>query len=85
MTRVTLGITESEIDELMDILKVVKCETFDVNINADNYHQKTKIMLNGNWIAFTDMAQRVVKVLKDTRMKGIIPDEVSIVRDIVQN
>jgi len=42
-------------------------------------------MINGNWVAFTDQGPKIVKVLKDSRQKGDVPDEVSIVRDIVQN
>ena len=42
-------------------------------------------MINGNWVAFTDNGPSIVKVLKNSRRKGDIPDDVSIVRDIVQN
>ena len=42
-------------------------------------------MINGNWVAFTDNGPSIVTVLKNSRRKGDIPDEVSIVRDIVQN
>jgi hypothetical protein len=42
-------------------------------------------MINGNWVAFTDKGFNIVKVLKDSRQKGDLPDEVSIVQDIVQN
>lgn len=41
-------------------------------------------MLNGNWIGFTDKPQKVVQSLKAARTKAFIPDEVSVVRDIVQ-
>ena len=42
-------------------------------------------MINGNWVAFTDNGPSIVTVLKNSRRKGDIPDDVSIVRDIVQN
>lgn len=42
-------------------------------------------MINGDWVAFTDQGPKLVTVLKTAREKGSIPDEVSIVRDIVQN
>ena len=45
---------------------------------------RTKVMLNGNWIGFTDKPQKVVWSLKMARTRGLIPDEVSVVRDIVQ-
>lgn len=51
----------------------------------DNFHTKTKIMINGNWVAFTESGPSIVTVLKTSRRRGDIPDEVSIVRDIVQN
>jgi len=56
-----------------------------LNVNDDNFHTKTKIMINGNWVAFTDQGAKIVTVLKNARQIGNIPDEVSIVRDIVQN
>jgi DNA-directed RNA polymerase II subunit RPB2 len=61
------------------------CEIFDLNVNDENITEKTKIMLNGEWVAFTNQAPKLVTVLKSARQKGNIPDEVSIVRDIVQN
>lgn len=44
-------------------------------------------MINGEWVAFTATSEgpKLVTVLKSARQKGNIPDEVSIVRDIVQN
>lgn len=42
-------------------------------------------MINGDWVAFTSKATHLVNVLKNARQKGSIPEEVSIVRDIVQN
>jgi hypothetical protein len=42
-------------------------------------------MINGNWVAFTDNGPSIVTVLKNSRRKGVISDDVSIVRDIVQN
>jgi DNA-directed RNA polymerase II subunit RPB2 len=41
-------------------------------------------MINGNWAAFTDNELNILNVLKCARRKGDIPDEVSIVRDILQ-
>ena len=42
-------------------------------------------MINGDWVAFTSSPPHLVNVLKNARQKGSIPEEVSIVRDIVQN
>lgn len=66
-------------------MKGLKCEILDQYLISDDFGEKTKIMLNGNWVAFTDNGPSIVKVLKQSRRKGDIPDEVSIVRDIVQN
>lgn len=85
MAKVSLGVHDQMIEELIDLLKSMKCEMFDLSVNDDDFHEKTKIMINGNWVAFTDQGPKIVKVLKDSRQKGDVPDEVSIVRDIVQN
>lgn len=47
--------------------------------------EKTKIMFNGNWIGFAESPEKVIGFLKKTRDSGKISEEVSIVRDIVQN
>ena len=86
MAKVTLGVSEKILDELVQILKSLKCEMFDhLTINSEDFHEKTKIMINGNWISFTDNGPSIVTVLKNSRRRGDIPDEVSIVRDILQN
>lgn len=41
-------------------------------------------MLNGNWIGFTKSPQVMVVSLRIARQNGDIPEEVSIVRDIIQ-
>ena len=85
MAKVTLGVSGNTRDQLIDILKSLKCEIFDLNVNDDDLTEKTKIMINGEWVAFTNQGPKLVTVLKNARQKGNIPDEVSIVRDIVQN
>ena len=85
MAKVTLGVSDKILDDLILILKSLKCEILDQYTINDDFHEKTKIMINGNWIAFTDNGPSIVTVLKNSRRKGDIPDEVSIVRDIVQN
>ena len=42
-------------------------------------------MFNGNWIGFTGSPERVISFLKKARDTNKISEEVSIVRDIVQN
>jgi DNA-directed RNA polymerase II subunit RPB2 len=41
-------------------------------------------MLNGNWIGFTKSPQTMIVSLRIARQNGDIPEEVSIVRDIIQ-
>ena len=41
-------------------------------------------MLNGNWIGFTKSPEPMIVALRIARQKGNIPEEVSIVRDILQ-
>lgn len=41
-------------------------------------------MINGNWVAFTDGALGILNVLKHARRTNGMPDEVSLVHDIVQ-
>ncbi len=56
-----------------------------MNVNDEDFSLKTKIMINGEWVAFTDQGPKIVTVLKGARQNNHIPEEVSIVRDIVQN
>jgi DNA-directed RNA polymerase II subunit RPB2 len=55
MAKVTLGGNNKIIDELIQILKSLKCEMFDsLTLSSDGFNLKTKIIINGNWVAFTD-------------------------------
>lgn len=85
MAKVTLGVSDKILDELNHILKQLDCEILDQYVMNEDFGEKTKIMINGNWVAFTDNSPGIVKVLKISRRKGDIPDDVSIVKDIVQN
>lgn len=85
MAKVTLGVDQKTREQLIDILKQCKCQVFDLNVNDEDFSQKTKIMINGEWVAFTDQGPKIVTVLKGARQNNHIPEEVSIVRDIVQN
>jgi DNA-directed RNA polymerase II subunit RPB2 len=42
-------------------------------------------MFNGNWIGFTADPEKVISTIKKARDSDKISEEVSIVRDIVQN
>lgn len=74
MAKVTLGVSGSTRDELIEILKSLKCEIFDLNVNEDDLSKKTKIMINGEWVAFTTQGPKLVTVLKNARQTGNIPD-----------
>jgi hypothetical protein len=45
-----------------------------LTINSEDFHEKTKIMINGNWVAFTDNGPSIVTVLRDSRRNADIPD-----------
>lgn len=83
MAKVTIG-GEKLNDQLKDLIKDMNYEEFDDNAHLEELKSRTKVMLNGNWIGFTDQPQKIVRSLKAARTKGLIPDEVSVVRDIVQ-
>ena len=59
-------------------------EPFDDHCRLEEFQSKTKVMLNGNWIGFTDHSQAMVATIKAARSQEIVPYEVSVVRDIVQ-
>ena len=59
-------------------------ETFDQHTDLEDFKSKTKVMLNGNWIGFSQKPLEMVSMLKFARCSGLIPYEVSVVRDIVQ-
>lgn len=58
---------------------------FDQHSRLSEHKNKTKVMLNGNWIGFMNGEPHVlVDFIKEGRSTGLIPDEISVVRDIVQ-
>lgn len=67
MAKVTLGVRERTIDELINIFRNVKCDIFDLTVNDDDFQEKTKIIINGNWVAFTDKGPKLVSTLKNSR------------------
>jgi DNA-directed RNA polymerase II subunit RPB2 len=54
MAKVSLGVRDKTIETLNDILKSVGCEMFDLSLIPDDFQKLTKIMVNGNWVAFSD-------------------------------
>ena len=50
----------------------------------EEFKNKTKVMLNGAWIGFTDNPQVMVDSVKYFRTSRKMSHEVSVVRDIVQ-
>lgn len=88
MTKVTIGLNEAANDFLRHLMKNVEgagFEIFDQHSSLSDHKSKTKVMLNGNWIGFvSNDPNLLVNFLKDCRRSNYIPDEVSVVRDIVQ-
>jgi len=38
MAKVSLGVYDQMIEELIDLLKSMKCEMFDLSVNDDDFH-----------------------------------------------
>ena len=45
---------------------------FDPTVNSDDFQDKTKILINGNWVAFIQKSKgpRTVNILKIGRRKN---------------
>lgn len=84
MAKVTIGLSEGSNDYLKEIIKNMNFEPFDDHCLLEEFQSKTKVMLNGNWIGFTEKPQTMIESLKMARIIGVLPHEVSVVRDIVQ-
>lgn len=52
-------------------------EMYNINVNA-SAQGLSKVVLNGNYIAFTSVPLRLVKELRGLRRSGIISDFISI-------
>lgn len=85
MAKVTIGFDEKNNEKLKEIIKTTSFEVFDQHLKLSEHKHKTKVMLNGNWIGFMNGEPDVlVEFIKLGRSTGLIPDEISVVRDIVQ-
>jgi len=70
MAKVSLGSNDRTFDQLMKALNEVNFETFDLTINPDSLQTTTKVMVNGNWIGYTDEPALMVDVLRNERRNG---------------
>lgn len=84
MCKVTIGLLDHDIENVKSILRKSFLQPFDDHISLEEFKNKTKVMLNGAWIGFTDNPQAMVDSVKYFRTSGKISHEVSVVRDIVQ-
>ena len=52
MAKVTIGFDEKNNEKLKEIIKTANFEIFDQHLKLAEHKDKTKVMLNGNWIGF---------------------------------
>lgn len=52
MAKVTIGFNEMDNEKLKEIIKTADFEVFDQHSKLSEHKNKTKVMLNGNWIGF---------------------------------
>ena len=74
----------SNIEHIQYLLETFKVISLD-KINPMEVNDKTKILLNGNWIFVTDEPNNIVNKLVELRREGIVNIFVSISWDIVPN
>jgi len=79
MAVVSVGETTEELDEILDNLGMENLS----ELNASNVIGKTKVFVNGCWMGIHGEPQKLLKQLKGCKRSGIIPREVSIVRDFI--
>ena len=85
MAQVTLGLFEHDLERLINGLKKYSFVAFDDHDEKDYPNLKAKVMLNGDWIGFSEDPEDTIFQMKEQRRSGNIPYEVSIVRDIVHH
>jgi len=80
MSYVSVGKYSSQVEDfLMHQLGVERLE----DVDPATIPLKTKIFINGDWIGLHKNAEFIVNTLKNLRRRMHIPEEVSIVRDII--
>lgn len=80
MAYISVGKLSKKVEEfLMDKLGVERLE----DCHVPTIPEKTKIFINGNWIGVHRNANEIIKTLKRLRRAKNIPEEISIIRDIV--
>lgn len=80
MAIISVGKDSNQIEEfMMNSLGVEKLNETDPH----TIPEKTKIFINGKWIGLHEKADFIIKTLKNLRRQRKIPEEVSIVRDII--
>jgi DNA-directed RNA polymerase II subunit RPB2 len=58
---------------------------FEIWVHSEAFTGKTKIMINGNWVAFTKNPTKIMKGLREQISKFTYSYEYSIIRDMIQN
>ena len=80
MAYISVGRYSKQVEDfLMHQLGVERLE----DVDPSSIPSKTKIFINGDWIGLHRNAEFIVNTLKNLRRQRHIPEEVSIVRDII--
>lgn len=86
MAKITQGLTLNELTNVIDRIKTCPySKIFDINIDRSLSRGKTRILINGNWLAYTSDPSSFMEAMLRFRRAGEISAEVSLVRDPINN
>jgi len=78
MAHISVSSNSSQLQRMLEELNTENL----VELSVKNIHDRTKVFFNGAWIGIHGDAEYLVKTLVNCRRQGMIPSQVSIVRDI---
>jgi DNA-directed RNA polymerase beta subunit len=78
LTSISLGSSEQDIITWLQLNSDLVIMTYDIDIKPENLEGKTKIFVNGTWVANTIQPQMLVEKLRRIKYEGKISYEVSI-------
>ena len=78
MAHISVSCNSSQLQRMLEELNTENL----VELSVRNIHDRTKVFFNGSWIGIHGDAEYLVKTLVNLRRQGLIPKQVSIVRDI---
>lgn len=78
MAHISVSCNSSQLQRMLEELNTENL----VELSVKNIHDRTKVFFNGSWIGIHGDAEYLVKTLVSCRRGGMLPKQVSIVRDI---